>query len=132
MSRIDGLFNVLAVVPYAVVVLLAARSAPDRSDRLRCLAIFLGPVVSLVAVGLLDLRLLASKYFHDLGSQLRLIAAAAVVVLVLAVVVVAVLSDIRRGWTGRLGRAPGQGRPQECCSSSGWRSWRLAGLVRRA
>jgi hypothetical protein len=103
MTRIDGLFNLLAVIPYAAGVLLVANGRPDAALRRRRLLLFLAPALVMTVLGVRDLQTLAPLYYDDLADEVGLIRAAAAGLVVLAVLVVAVLR-FRPGWGQALAR----------------------------
>jgi hypothetical protein len=113
MTRIDGLFNLLAVPVYAAAVLVRARGASDPAGQRRQLWLFLAPAAVMTVLGVLDLKFLAPVYFSDLGSEVRLIMLAAVTVTVGAVLVVGAVTrwpSLARAVSGRarlLGAAAG-------------------------
>ena len=86
MTRIDGLFNLLAVIPYVVAVVLAGWSG--RIPRAgRQLLFFLVPALLMLVLGVRDLQKLAPVYYTDLGDEVHLIRTAALGLFVLAAVV---------------------------------------------
>lgn len=88
MTRIDGLFNLLAVIPYVVAVVLAGRS-PRFGSAGRQLALFLVPAVAMMVLGVRDLQVLAPSYYSDLADEVHLIRTGAIGLALLAVVVLA-------------------------------------------
>jgi hypothetical protein len=86
MTRIDGLFNLLAVIPYVVAVVLAGWSGRILRAG-RQLLFFLVPALAMLVLGVRDLQKLAPVYYTDLGDEVHLIRMAALGLFVLAVVV---------------------------------------------
>ncbi len=72
LTRIDGLFSILAVLPYLAVVVGTAVLRREREALVRAGLVAL-PVAVGVVLAVRDLQRLAPVYYHDLGSQVRLI-----------------------------------------------------------
>ncbi|MDQ1631439.1 MAG: hypothetical protein QOC80_1411 [Frankiaceae bacterium] len=83
MTRIDGLFNLLAVIPYVVAVVLAGWSGRILRAG-RQLLFFLVPALAMLVLGVRDLQKLAPVYYTDLGDEVHLIRMAALGLFVLA------------------------------------------------
>ncbi len=72
LTRIDGLFSILAVLPYLAVVVGHGVVRREREALVRAGLVAL-PVLVGVVLAVRDLQRLAPVYYHDLGSQVRMI-----------------------------------------------------------
>lgn len=103
LTRIDGLFSILMVLPYLGVQIGRSIVRREREHLVRafCVAV---PVAIVTLLAVRDLQTLAPVYYRDLGSQVRLIFEGGGALCVAGVVVLAVLavrpSLIERGTRG--------------------------------